>query len=220
MLFTGFLAVDSTKDNPMTTDVLARSHYNAKVLTTAQALGGAGPPIIVSLGGLVGQQLASNPALATLPISIFNLGLAVGTLPAAWIMRRYGRRAGYLLGAVFGAIGGSVAAAGIYEQLFVMFCVGTLITGFYASYVQSYRFAVVDGAPNDIKPRLISWVMVGGLFAAIIGPQTVIWTRDIVPWAPFAGSFVALALLSLFAIPVVWQLRRTDGPAPLWRKQN
>lgn len=214
MLFAGFLAIDSTKDNPMTLDVQVRSQYNAKVLTTAQALGGAGPPIIVSLGGLVGQQLASNPALATLPISIFNLGLAIGTLPAAWIMRRYGRRAGYLLGAVLGAIGGSIAAAGIYEQLFVMFCVGTMIAGFYASYVQSYRFAVADGVPNDIKPRLISWVMVGGLFAAIIGPQTVIWTRDIVPWAPFAGSFIALSLLSLMAIPVVWRLRKTDGPAP------
>lgn len=198
----------------MTTDVQARSHHNAKVLTTAQALGGASPAIIVSLGGLVGQQLASNPALATLPVSIFHLGLAVGTLPAAWLMRRYGRRVGYLLGAVLGMTGGLVAAAGIYQQLFLLFCIGTLIAGFYASYVQSYRFAAADGVPNDIKPKLISWVMFGGLFAAIIGPQTVIWTRDIVPWAPFAGSFVAQGLLAFIAIPVIWRLRSTQGPPP------
>jgi MFS family permease len=191
----------------MTLDLSKTSQRNARVLTAAQALGGAGPPIIVSLGGLVGQQLASDPALITLPVSIFNLGLAIGTLPAAWVMKQYGRRFGYLFGAMLDIISGLVAAFGIYQQLFVMFCLGTMIAGFYASYVQSYRFAVADGAPEDIKPRLISWVMVGGLFAAIIGPQTVIWTRDIVPWAPFAGSFVAQALLAALAIPVIWQLR-------------
>jgi len=204
----------------MTLDLSQTSQHNARVLTTAQALGGASPAIIVSLGGLVGQQLATNPAFATLPVSIFNLGLAIGTLPAAWVMRRHGRRLGYLFGAVLGLIAGLVAAFGIYQQLFVIFCLGTMIAGFYASYVQSYRFAVADGASEEIKPRLISWVMVGGLFAAIIGPQTVIWTRDIVPWAPFAGSFVAQAMLAALAIPVIWRLRSVNKPVPKTDKQN
>lgn len=196
----------------MNMDTHQRSRYNARVLTTAQALGGASPAIIVSLGGLVGQQLASHPSLVTLPVSIFNLGLAIGTLPAAWVMKTYGRRSGYMVGAILGVISGLVAAAGIFQQMFVMFCLGTLIAGFYSSYVQSYRFAVADGAPDDMKPRLISWVMLGGLFSAIIGPQTVIWTRDIVPWAPFAGSFVAQSLLALIALPVLWRLRPTSAP--------
>lgn len=194
----------------MTSEAHNRARHNSQVLTTAQALGGASPAIIVSLGGLVGQQLATNPALATLPISIFNVGLAIGTLPAAWLMRRHGRRAGYLFGAILGTMGGFMAAAGIYQQLFVLFCLGTLVAGFYASYVQSYRFAVVDGAPDEIKPRLISWVMFGGLFAAIIGPQTVIWTRDMVPLAPFAGAFIAQGILALLVIPVIWRLRGTQ----------
>ncbi len=196
----------------MNIDTYQRSRYNARVLTTAQALGGASPAIIVSLGGLVGQQLASHPSLVTLPVSIFNLGLAIGTLPAAWVMKSYGRRSGYMVGGILGVISGLVAATGIFQQMFVMFCLGTLIAGFYASYVQSYRFAVADGAPDDMKPRLISWVMLGGLFSAIIGPQTVIWTRDIVPWAPFAGSFVAQSLLALIALPVLWRLRPTSAP--------
>jgi len=194
----------------MNLDSNQRSLYNARVLTTAQALGGASPAIIVSLGGLVGQQLASDPSLITLPVSIFNLGLAIGTLPAAWVMKHYGRKTGYMVGGTLGVISGLVAAAGIFQQLFVMFCLGTLIAGFYSSYVQSYRFAVADGAPDHMKPRLISWVMLGGLFSAIIGPQTVIWTRDIVPWAPFAGSFVAQSLLALIALPVLWRLRPTS----------
>lgn len=184
------------------------SRHNGRVLTTAQALGGASPAIIVSLGGLVGQQLATNPALSTLPISVFNLGMAVGTLPAAFIMRRYGRRVGYIFGALLGTVGGLVAAGGIFKEAFLLFCLGTLIAGFYASYVQSYRFAAADGAPEDIKARLISWVMLGGLIAAVIGPQTVIWTRDMFVTAPFAGSFIAQSFLALLAIPVIWFLKK------------
>jgi MFS family permease len=191
------------------------SHHNGRVLTTAQALGGASPAIVVSLGGLVGQQLSTNPALSTLPISVFNLGMAIGTLPAAYIMKRFGRRAGYTAGAILGTIGGLVAAGGIYKEIFYLFCIGTLIAGFYASYVQSYRFAVTDGAPDAIKPRLISWVMLGGLGAAIIGPQTVIWTRDVFVTAPFAGSFVAQSVLAFLALPVIWFLRKPLPPRSL-----
>ena len=187
---------------------------NARILTTAQALGGASPAIIVSLGGIVGQQLASNPAFATLPISLYNLGMAIGTLPAAWLMRKYGRRGGYMLGAMLGIVSGLVAASGIYMGAFLIFCLGTLIAGFYGSYVQSYRFAAVDGVPESYRPKLISMVMIGGLFAAIIGPQTVIWTRDAIVWAPFAGSFVGQAILALIALPFIMRLRTVVMPPP------
>lgn len=187
---------------------------NARILTTAQALGGASPAIIVSLGGIVGQQLASNPAFATLPISLYNLGMAIGTLPAAFLMRKYGRRGGYMIGAMLGILSGLVAASGIYMGAFLIFCLGTLTAGFYGSYVQSYRFAAVDGVPEAHRPKLISMVMIGGLFAAIIGPQTVIWTRDAIVWAPFAGSFVGQAVLAVIALPFIMRLRSVVTPPP------
>jgi len=189
----------------MTDQTIARR--NIFVLTAAQALGAASPPIIISLGGLVGQQLSSDPALVTLPVSLFSLGLALGTLPAAFIMRAFGRRNGYLLGACFGISSGLVAALGIFTSSFLIFCLGTFIAGFYASYVQSYRFAATDAATGALKARAISWVMVGGLIAAIIGPQLVIWTRDALPAAPYAGSFISQAALALLAIPVLMLFR-------------
>ncbi|SDH03473.1 MFS transporter [Pelagibacterium luteolum] len=189
----------------MTDQPLAR--HNILVLTTAQALGAASPPIIISLGGLVGQQLSSDPALITLPVSLFNLGLAMGTLPAAYVMRRFGRRSGYLLGAGFGITAGLVAALGIFTASFLVFCLGTFTAGFYAAYVQSYRFAATDAAEGALKAKAISWVMIGGLVAAIIGPQLVIWTRDAFPGTPYAGSFLSQAALALMAIPVLMLLR-------------
>lgn len=189
----------------MTDHSIARR--NIFVLTTAQALGAASPPIIISLGGLVGQQLSSDPALVTLPVSLFNLGLAMGTLPAAFVMRGIGRRNGYLLGAGLGIISGLIAAFGIASMSFLVFCLGTFIAGFYSAYVQSYRFAAADEVEGPLKAKAISWVMVGGLIAAIIGPQIVIWTRDALPETPYAGSFLSQAGLALLAVPVLLLLR-------------
>jgi MFS family permease len=180
---------------------------NVVVLTMAQTLGASSGPIVISLGGLVGMQLSSNPALVTLPVSVYSLGLALGTLPAAAIMRRRGRRAGYLIGATIGVVAGLVAALGIYLASFWIFSLGTFLAGFHASYVQSYRFAATDGLSGDRKGKAISAVMLGGLAAAILGPQLVIWTRDSVPGVPFAGSFVSQAVLALLSIPVLLMLR-------------
>lgn len=185
---------------------------NLSLLVAAQALGGASPPIIISLGGLVGQQLSSNPTATTLPVSIYQLGLALSTLPAAWLMQRLGRRWAYVLGALLGVVSGIIAAQGIAQSDFVTFCIGTALAGFYAACVQSYRFAAADavGAPH-LQAKAISRIMVGGLIAAIIGPQVVIWTRDALPATPFAGSFYSQAALAALALPILLLLRL---PAP------
>ena len=177
------------------------------LLVAAQSLGGASPPIIISLGGLVGQQLSTNPTASTLPVSIYQLGLALSTLPAAWIMNRMGRRAAYVLGAILGVISGVVAAQGIAHGNFITFCIGTALAGFYAACVQSYRFAATDMVPSEEQAKAISRVMIGGLIAAIIGPQVVIWTRDALPATPFAGSFYSQAVLALLALPLLMGLR-------------
>ena len=104
---------------------------NMAMLVAAQALGGASPPIIIALGGLVGQQLSSNPTATTLPVSLFQLGLALSTLPVAWLMQRWGRRGAYLLGACMGVVSGAVAAQGIAQSDFWLFCLGTTLAGFY-----------------------------------------------------------------------------------------
>lgn len=197
----------------LNTNETAGFRRSITVLILAQSLGAASGPIVISLGGLVGQDLAADPALATLPVSIYNLGLALGTVPAAWIMRHYGRRSGYLLGAMIGMLSGLIAAGAISFGAFIFFCLGTFLAGLYASYVQSYRFAAADGREGADRGRAISWVMVGGLVAAIIGPQLVIATRDAVPGVPFAGSFLSQAALALIAFFVLTRLRGSKPAA-------
>lgn len=187
------------------------SRRNAFILSGMQALGGANPALVVALSSLVGQKMASSPDLATLPVGIFNLGLAVGILPAAYLMRRLGRQGGYIIGALLGIGAGLLAAAGIYSLSFVMFCVGTLLAGLYASYVQSYRFAAADDASDTFRPKAISWVMAGGLLGAIIATQTIIHTQDIWPEHPFAAAFLAQAALAALVLPFAFGLRLAPG---------
>ena len=192
----------------MTTTSSALERRNLGLLVAVQSLGGASPPIIISLGGLVGQMLSSTPSAATLPVSLYQLGLALSTLPAAWLMHRAGRRAAYLLGAVMGVLSGLVAAWGISQSDFMLFCLGTTLAGFYGACVQSYRFAAIDAVGDPARHAgAISRVMVGGLIAGIIGPQVVIWTRDSLPATPFAGSFYSQAALALLALPLLLLLR-------------
>jgi len=190
-------------------DALAR--HNAIVLACAASMGAASPAIVISLGGLVGQVLAENKALATLPVSLINLGLALGTIPAAMLMRRVGRKAAYIFAGLLGVVAGCVAATGIAVASFALFCLGTFIAGFWGAYTQSYRFAAADTASESFKPRAISWVMAGGLVAGIVGPQTVIWTRDLIEAAPFAGAFLGQAALALLSIAALSFMR----PAPV-----
>ncbi len=180
---------------------------NALVLACAQALGGANPAIVVSLGGIVGQMLADNKQFATVPVSLSHLGLALGTIPAAMLMRRAGRRTGYVIGGSIGVLAGCMAAFGIASTSFLIFCLGTFIAGLYSSFIQSYRFAAADTASEGFRPRAIAWVMSGGIAAGIVGPQTVIWTQDMIPGVPFAGAFLGQAGLALIAIMVVSFLR-------------
>ena len=193
-------------------DQLARR--NAITLAAAQSVVGAANPVVISLGGLAGLWLlADNPALATLPVSSFGVGLALGTLPAAWLMERVGRRIGFLCGTAIGFVGFLGAAGALVGGFFWMFCLALLIAGSSVAFVQQYRFAAADEASALFRPRAISWVLAGGLGAAIIGPQTAIATQDILAPVPFAGAFVAAALFMFPGALILSRLRFTQPPA-------
>ena len=188
-----------------------QARRNVGLLVAAQALGGAAPPIIVSLGGIIGQTLAGKPSLATLPVSLYHLGLALSTIPIAMLMRRIGRRNAYVIAALSSIGAGLVAATAIVQGSFLLFCVGVALAGFYGASVQSYRFAASDAVDAPQRAQAISRIMLGGLAAAIIGPQVVIWSQDAFPGVPFAGSFIGLSTLALLALGLVSRLAM---PAP------
>lgn len=190
-------------------DVRARS--NVVRLAIAQALAGANSAVIFATGAIVGSTLAPDVSLATVPLSVYVVGLACGTLPAGAISRAYGRRVTFIIGSFCGALCGVLAAIGILYGSFALFCSATFLGGLYGAVAQSYRFAAADGASPSYRPKAISWVMAGGVFAGVLGPQLVQWTMDIWPPYLFAVSFAAQAIVALVAMAV---LASVDAPKP------
>jgi MFS family permease len=189
----------------------ARARSNVFRLAAAQALGGANSAVIFATGAIVGATLAPSVSLATVPISVYVVGLACGTLPVGMISRAYGRRVAFIIGSGAGAICGLLGAIAILKASFALFCCATFFGGFYGAVAQSYRFAAADGASPSYRPKAVSWVMAGGVFAGVLGPQLVQWTMDI--WSPylFAASFAAQAVVALIAMAL---LSTVDAPKP------
>jgi MFS family permease len=192
--------------SPMQSDATARG--NVLRLAAATALGGANSTVIFATGSIIGAEIAPNPALATLPISMYVVGLAAGTLPTGWISRAYGRRVAFFIGCGLGALCGALATVAISTGAFALFCAATFCGGLYAAVVQSYRFAAADGASASFRAKAVAWVLTGGIFAGIVGPQLVQWTMNLSPHL-FAASYVGQGAVALLAIAV---LARVHAP--------
>lgn len=175
------------------------------VLMLAQALLGAQMPMIFIVGGLAGQSLASNINWATLPISFIILGSVLAANPLSWVMQHQGRKTGFLIGAMSGATGAAISAYALIQKDFQLFLLGSLFTGVYMSAQGFYRFAATDTASAEFRPKAISYVMSGGLVAAIIGPQLVKATLQPMDVAVLGASQVDYLgiYLAVIAINVV-----------------
>jgi MFS family permease len=174
----------------------SRARRNVMILVLAQAFLGAQMPMILIIGGLAGQSLASNICLATMPITLIVLGSMLAATPMSALMQKHGRKAGFFVGALGGVIGASVGAYGLWTGSFAIFLIGSMFTGIYMSAHGFYRFAAADTASEAFRPKAISYVMAGGLLSAIIGPQLIKLTSDAMA-VPFLGSYLTVIAINV-----------------------
>ncbi len=189
--------------NPATLYDDAKARRNAVILAIAQALYGAVTTALVVTAGLAGSILAPNPSLATLPMSMMIIGTALTTFPISLIMKRVGRRVGFVACALAGMLGGLLGAYGIFQKSFMLFLIGALLIGVYQASASYYRFAAADLASPAFRPKAISWVMTGGIAAALFGTLMVMYTVDLLAPVTFAGTWLAMAALSLVGAAIL-----------------
>jgi predicted MFS family arabinose efflux permease len=187
------------------------SMRNIFLLSGAQAIAGSSQGMVMAVGALAGAYLAFDPAFATLPTTAMILGVALMAGPAAIALHRLGRTRGFLLGAAIAGSGGLLAAFGIYLQSFVIFSASMLLIGAAGAFGQQYRFAAADSVPEGAKARAVSWVLFGGVLAGFLGPRLASTTSEAIPGALYAGSFIALAGLSLVAMLLLSFTRLPKG---------
>ncbi len=192
------------------------------LLAVCQALLATGNAVVISTSALVGQTLAPD-GFATLPLFLQFVAIMSTTLPASLLMRRIGRRAGFSLGAGFALAAGLIGSGAILAGSFALFCAASVAYGVFMAFGLYYRFAAADAASAAFRPRAISYVLAGGVVAAIAGPELAKATDDLFGPALFAGSYAAIAglggltLLALMflRIPLPSQEERTGEGRPL-----
>ncbi len=190
---------------------------NIATLSVCQALFLMCNMIVASTSPLVGLQYAPTAALATVPLGVQFLGTMCTTMPASLLMRRLGRRAGLSVGAGFGVLAGGLAVLAIWQASFLLFCLAGAVYGVFGAFGQYLRFAAADAADAadaahgteraKSRGRAISWVLLGGLAAAVLGPAVAIATRDLLSPVIFAGCYVAIVGLAILALGTLGLLR-------------
>ena len=180
---------------------------NIAILLIAQMIAVTATIALVTLGGIVGRDLAPTPALATLALSLFVIGTALATVPAAWLMSRVGRGRGFACGAALGFAGAVCLGAALSESSFPLLCLGAVLVGLATAFSQQYRFAAAESVAASHAAQAVSVILLGSIAGAMLGPQLAVRGESWVAGAPFAGTFVAVAACYLVAGALLLLLR-------------
>jgi predicted MFS family arabinose efflux permease len=170
-------------------------HPNVPILTVAQALMMSSNSLIVATAALVGYNLAEDKSLATLPLAVQFIAVMCTSIPAAMLMQKIGRKAAFLVACLFGFGGGLLTSIGIMQHEFWIFVAGTTLIGIFNGFGNYYRFTAADSVAVAYKSRAVSYIMLGGVVAAVAGPTLARHSREWLGSAEFAGSYMMLMVL-------------------------
>jgi MFS family permease len=182
------------------------------MLAACQALAMTSMSILATTSAIIGNMLAVDKALSTLPVALQQAGMMCATIPAALLMARIGRRGGFWTGSAVGASGGVIAGIAVWAASFPLFCFGTFLIGSSNGFAQQYRFAAAENADDGFRSKAISLVLAGGVFSGLFGPETARWSRDLFAPVMFAGCFAMIVVLQICAAALLTFVRLPPPP--------
>ena len=168
---------------------------NLVILVICQLISATGSIVVVTLGGIIGAMLSSNPAWATLPISMMVIAVAATTIPATLLMRRIGRSKGFALASLSSIVALAIAVYALSVSSFALFIVAGMLFGINMAFTQQYRYAAAESVPTRFVPRAVSLVLVGSIGGAFLGPELTIRGESWIPDVPYAGALLAVGVL-------------------------
>ena len=159
--------------------------------------------LLLTATALVGLELAPDKSLATLPLAVIFIAVMLTSIPAAMLMERIGRKPAFMFSTIFGMAGGVTATIAIFSQNFWLFVLSGFLVGMFNAFGNYFRFAAADSVEPELKSKAISAVLIGGVVAAVVGPNLANFTRDSVSGVMFAGSYISVIVLYLITLVVL-----------------
>ena len=178
---------------------------NIWLLFISQPLVMSASSIIVFIGGILSSKMASDPSLATLPLTLMILGVAAGSIPAAMLAKNKGRKFAVYSGLSCSLTAAIIAIFAAKLAVFELFCFASLLIGVGGAFGQQLRFAAIESSlKSDDVPKILSILMLSGVFAAFLGPEIAVVGKDLLN-SPFgyAGSFLLLAVLTICSMLIM-----------------
>lgn len=191
--------------------MIRRSTRNVTLLSMCQAFGQTQMVLIFSVSSIIGATIAPNAGWATVPITFQFIAMTLSTVPAALLMKKLGRAGGFISFLGIGAVGAAVMIYALFDQSFLLFCVGSALFGASAGANQQFRFAAVDAADESFKSRAVSLVLAGGVFAGLAGPGLSSLGYDIIQPILYGGVFAIILIMQALMVVL---LLFTDIPPP------
>ena len=174
---------------------------NLFILTLCQIFSFTAAPVTVFLSGIIGSQISPIKSLATLPMSISVVGIALGAVIAAKVMSLIGRKYGFILSSINNFLISILAAYSIMDQNFILFCFSNFFLGVGMAFTHQYRFAAAESVEKSMSSKAISIILFGGIISAFLGPSLANYSKDLVSENLYVGSYLALAILTF--VPVI-----------------
>ena len=172
---------------------------NLPLYFLAQLVFTSGTILVVTLGGIVGNEMAPDPALATLPLSFMVVGTAAATIPTALLMQRVGRRNGFALGGLLAVGSALLAALALEIGHFGLFTAACCLIGTTLAFAAQLRFAAAESVASERAGAAVSVILLGSIGGALIGPELAMRSPQWTPAQPYQGALFALAALYLLA---------------------
>lgn len=169
-------------------------HKNVWILTTAQAFMMSLNSLNVFVGGLVGSRLAPTERWATLPVASIVVGMALATVPMSMIMKKIGRKKTFLLVSLYSILVALGASYAVSVEHFYLFTFCTFLLGVTSACLMQFRFASMESVSPELVPKAASFVLLGGIAAAFIGPEAGLLGKSLLT-VDFSGSYLLLACL-------------------------
>jgi cyanate permease len=180
---------------------------NLIILVASQMISATATISFVTLGGIIGSTMTDNRALVTLPLSLMIVAGAATTIPATMLMRRIGRRYGFMLASCCAAFGMIVGLVALRQSSFMLFCLAAMMLGANTAFTLQYRYAAAESVRPEFVARAVSFVLLGPIGGAILGKEIAVRGQDWIDGTPYAGTMVALAVLFVVQALLLFVLR-------------
>jgi len=170
---------------------------NFIVICISSTIAGFPPMAVVLLGGIITSQIMMKDSLATVPMTLMIIGIAISAPIASRFMSIWGRQKGFLFSSLLSCLALILCSFAIYLENFFIFALGNFLIGSAQAFIHQYRFAASESVAKEFIPRSISIILLLGIISALLSSNFAEYFKDFFPSNLFLGSYIFLSFTAI-----------------------